>query len=572
MGSEAIRRGRLGRRSRATAFAAVLLLLVPPASPSAAAEQDLGAAVAPLRLRPRGSTPITVAGLHSYFGSIQIGSAADGLVVSNRLPLERYLLGLEEVPLNWPAEALKAQAVAARTYALYTLSQPRGGSAATYGFDICASVQCQVFAGADVVAPLLGARWHAAVEATEGEAVVFQGRPILARYHSTSGGQTLDNPQAFPTEPAYPYLRSVPSPDEEASPLFRWTTDFTLRRLQRILSEGGMWDAGNGRLVEVFSRPSSAGFHYPDLVLRGRRGSSVVAAEEFRSMAREVAPRLFPNEYPSAAPTAGGRLPETLPSNRIDVWTRGRTVRILGRGWGHGVGMSQWGAHGLAGRGASYLEILTHYYTGVDVAKVDDPGAIEVGVDWARSSVSVQGEFEVVDGRGRTLVDDALGTWVFNWGGAGIVEIDPPQGYGLPLQVGIVRAPKRVEVGESVFLTVALSRPARVRTVTRAETAYDDPGVRIAAAGRRRIVWAAPLEEGRFRVQVEARAGPTRIRTRPVEIEVFARARKQDTSPERPADEEAVGRPWYLWVGLGVALVGGVLLLISAPGRRRMGQ
>ena len=551
---------------------AVLVLLLASA-PVEAARKQLGAAVGPVRLVPRGDDTISIRGLHSYYGSLEVGAAGDGLVVSNRLPLERYLLGLAEVPLNWPGEALKAQAVAARTYALYTLAEPPGGSAATYGFDICASVQCQVFSGADVVAPLIGARWRAAVAQTKGEAVIFQGQPILARYHSTSGGETLDNPQAFPTEPAYPYLRSVPSVTEEGSPLYRWSVEFSLRRMQRVLSAGGMWDEAYGKLLDVSSVASSGGFHYPDLVFTGRSGRTRVTAEEFRSMARDVAPRLFPNDYPSAGATASGRLPETLPSNRIEVTTRERVVRIVGRGWGHGVGMSQWGAHGLAGRGATYPQILTHYYTGVDVAQVDDPGLIEVGLDWGRSEVIADGEFEIIDGRGRTLVGNALGTWRFRWGGSGVVSIDPPRGYGLPLQVGIVRAPKRVEVGESVFLTVALSRPARVRTVTKAATAYEDPGVRIAAAGRRRIVWPAPLEEGLFKVRVEARAGPTRRRTSPVEIEVFSKPPLDDPeveAPEATRDDGSGGVP-FLPAAAAVVALAALGLLVSVRARRRMG-
>ena len=577
MGPETFRRGRLIRH-RALLLSVALLLTAAPGAlaprPSDAAQKGLGAAVAPLRLIPTGGSPISVRGLNSYFGSIELGSASDGLVVSNRLPLERYLLGLAEVPLSWPEEALKAQAVAARTYALYTLAQPAGGSAAVYDFDICASVQCQVFSGADVVAPLLGARWRAAVEQTNGQAITYEEQPILARYHSTSGGQTLDNPQAFPTEPAFPYLRSVPSPTEQGSPLFRWTVDFPLSRLQRILIEGGMWDQGLGRLVEVGSRPSSSGLHYPDLVLRGRSRSSVVTAEEFRTMARDVAPRLFPADYPSLGPTSSGRLPETLPSNRIDVFTRGKTVRVIGRGWGHGVGMSQWGAHGLASRGADYLEILTHYYTGVEVGRVEDPGPIEVGVAWARPSVTVDGEFKIVDGRGHTLVKDGIGSWNFRWAGAGVVEIDPPQGYGLPLTVGIVKAPKRVQVGESVYLTVALSRPARVRTVTKADTAYEDPGVRIAAAGRRRIVWPAPLEEGLFSVRVEARAGPTRSRTRPVEIEVFSKPLDSGPAADVAADgddsESPSGGASGLLIAVSVAAAVAGLLVVSGWVRRRM--
>ena len=238
------------------------------------------------------------------------------------------------------------------------------------------------------------------------------------------------------------------------------------------------------------------------------------------------------------------------------------------------MGMSQWGAHGLASRGASHHQILTHYYTGVDIAPIDDPGPIEVGLDWGRSEVVAVGEFEIVDGRGRTLVRNALGTWRFAWGGSGVVSIDPPQGFGLPLQVGIVRAPTRVEVGESVFLTVALSRPARVRTVTKAATAYEDPGVRIAAAGRRRIVWPAPLEEGIFQVRVEARAGPSRRRTSPVEIEVFSKPLEDEPvmeGSEATREEGSGGVPILPAVAV-VAALAGLGLLLSMGARRRMGR
>lgn len=511
--------------------------LLPPPASARAQKRELGAAVAPLRLVPAGRNPLSVHGLHRYFGSIEIGSASDGLVVSNRLPLERYLLGLAEVPLTWPDEALKAQAVAARTYALFTLAQPPGGSAATYGFDICASIDCQVYSGADVAAGAAGFRWRAAVGSTAGEAVLFEGRPILARYHSTSGGATLDNPQAFPEEGPYPYLQGVESTTEQGSPLYRWTTEFPLDRMQKLAASAGFWSESNGRLLEVSSRPSAAGFHYPDLLFRGKRGSVVRTAEEVRDALRELAPQMFPDAYPGPGATSGGRLPEVFPSNRIDVFTvanssRGKaaagTVRVIGRGWGHGVGMSQWGAHGLALRGASYVDILTHYYTGVQVGQTSDPGPLEVGLDWAESSVTVSGEFSIVDGRGKTLVKDALGTWDFQYAGAGAVTIDPPAGYGLPLQVGLVGAPERVEVGQPAYLTVALSRPAKVKTLTSAATGYDDPGARVAAAGRRRIVWLAPLEPGVFDIQVEATAGGARSRTKPVRIRVAEAAAFQD--------------------------------------------
>lgn len=543
-------------------FALLSFAPIPSHASAQPKKGELGAAVSPIRLLPSSADPLAVHGLHRYFGSIEIGSASDGLVLSNRLQLERYLLGLAEVPLSWPDEALKAQAVAARTYALFTLAQPPGGSAATYGFDICASIDCQVYSGADVAAGLAGTRWRAAVGSTAGEAVLHQGRPILARYHSTSGGATLDNPQAFPTEGAYPYLQGVPSTTEQGSPLYRWTTEFPLARMQALITRARFWSKGNGKLVEVSSRPSSVGFHYPDLVFRGKKGSVTRTAEEVRDALRDLAPRMFPAAYPGPAPTAGRRLPETFPSNRIDVFTVRKTVRVIGRGWGHGVGMSQWGAHGLATRGATYVDILTHYYTDVQVGPAPDAGPLEVGLDWGRSSVTVSGEFSIVDGRGNTLVKNALGTWDFEYAGAGAVTIDPPQGFGLPLRVGLVGAPKKIEVGEPAYLTVALSRPAKVRTLTSAASGYEDPGVRVAAAGRRRIVWLAPLEPGVFHIRVEARAGGARSRTEPIRIRVAKVAAPEGEVGTSAEGDDRTGDP----VRFPFLLVGAVAVVLVLSG------
>jgi stage II sporulation protein D len=517
------------------AFLAGLLAAISlaPIVPARAQDRDLGAAVSPLRLVARGGAPISVTGLHSFFDTVELTAASDGLAVSNRLPLERYVLGLNEVPTDWPEEALKAQAVAARTYALNDLEDGRTGDAAVYGYDICATVLCQVFSGADVVRAENGERWTAAVEATAGETILYDGDPILARYHSTSGGRTMDNEDAFPGEPAYPYLKSVPSDTEQGSPLARWKVTFKIGEVQAMLVRAGWW-TGSQRLLRV--RSAGGPFYNPNVAFEGEGGRRLVrTADEFRDIARDLAPAMFPGRYPSRWNTSSGVLPETLPSERYRVTTTGKTVVFDGTGWGHGSGMSQWGAHGLAQQGATYTDILTHYYTGVSVGDYPDPGVIEVGVEQARSSVSASGSFKIVDGRGKTIVREALGTWNFVWGGAGAVSIQPPQGYGLPLEVGIVNAPKKVLVGESAFITVALSRPARINTQTeRSPTGYRDPGVEVKDAGRRRVVWLAPLEEGSYRVRVQARAGPSRERSEPVKIVVTSSKVKGD--PEDPAE------------------------------------
>jgi stage II sporulation protein D len=551
-----------------TAAAAEWMPSPPGTSVPAAAQRKVpGALVAPVRLIPTTRDPLTL-GDHGYWGSLQLRPAGDGLIAVNGLSLERYLLGLQEVPLTWPDEALKAQAVAARTYALNTLSRPRAGAAATYGFDICASVECQVYSGADVLGSLGGARWLQAVRETAGQTVLYRNQPILARYHSTSGGATLDNSQVFTGEPDHPYLLGVESTTEQASPLYRWRVEFPLRRVEAILKRAGWW-RGQGRLRAVRSVESGEGRHYPDLVFRGRKGRLVRTAEEFRTIARTLAPAIWPKRYPSAWPTPSGRLPETFPSNRLVVSSRGGTALIHGRGWGHGVGMSQWGAEGMASRGASFEEILKHYYTGIEVAEYEGPGRISVGLDWGESQVAVSGAFSIVDGRGRTIIDEALGEWTFIYSGLDVVAIDPPKGFGLPLRVGIVRAPETVAPGARAEVTIALSRPARVRATTAGAEAKGQAAV--AEAGRHEVEWQAPDEPGTYRVRVKATAGSASRRSEVVEIAVRELSRGAPSAPAGSGREEREGSPDRTWIYV-LALFVAVIALVGKWLTGRIGR
>lgn len=450
----------------------------------------------------------------------------------DRLPLERYLLGLNEVPLDWPEEALEAQAVAARTYALWTLGRPPAGAAATYGFDICASVQCQVFAGADVVTASGGRRWRDAVDATAGEVLVHEGEPILARYHSTSGGTTFANSDVFTTESDYPYLQPVRSTTERASPLYRWRVRFTTRQMQEILATGGLWNASLGALRRVHSIPSRSGRHYDDVVLTGSSGRLVVTAQELREVVGLHAPQVFPARFPSRGPTASGRLPETFPSNRFAATTRRDRVTFIGRGWGHGVGMSQWGAYGLARRGASYRDILTHYYTGVSIGRRETSRPIDVGVAWGRQRVTLGGRFDLVDDSGRVLARDAVGSWELRWSGSGAVAVIPSAGYRLALDVGVIALERSSSPGARVPLTFGLSKAAEVTVRLGDGTRLAGPD--IFERGRHRIVLRAPRVPGRYRVVVEASAGGRSVASDPRRLAVA-----DDDPPEvRPPPEQ----------------------------------
>ena len=544
------------RNHRRVIGASLALALVAFVGPSSAhAKKGRGkarplprSAVSPISLVAQGNDRLHVAGLFPVLDQLRLTSAPDGLLVVNRLPLERYVLGLNEVPPEWPLEALKAQAVAARTYALWNLLKPPVGSAANYGFDICATIECQVFTGAHVLSLADGHRWIQAVRATRGEAVLYGGAPILARYHSTSGGRTFNNEDVFFGEPAYPYLKSVLSPTEQASPLYRWEVRFSLANLQAILERAGWWGPAKGRLVSARTVGRHPGLPYPDIRFKGTKGTIIRFGDDFRTIARSLAPALFPGVYPSSAPTPSGRLPETLPSERFKTVTIGKVVHFFGRGWGHGAGMSQWGAHGMAVLGEGYVDILRHYYSRTVAGPFPYAGSIDVGLAWARSSVTVTGPFKLVDGAGRTLVANALGTWQFNFttgNSIGIVpgEVAPSRPHRRPtdgrISVAILKAPKTVSVGDAAKLTFRLSRDARVATVTSGASEFSDLSVQLSKKGTGRITWVAPMKPGRYRVRVEATAERATGLSKPVGIRV-RRHEVRERAPTTPRSLEEI--------------------------------
>ncbi len=205
-----------------------------------------------------------------YRGNLQIrASALAGVSAINALGLDDYIRGVVagEMPSGWPQAALRAQAVAARTYALATSKEGDG-------FDQYADTRSQVYNGiAGETAPT-----DEAVAATAGEIVTFEGRPIVTYYFSTSGGRTEDVENSFLGAEPKPYLRSVEDPHDDASPRHRWTIQMSLRSAQRRL--GGLV---KGRLVriKVLSRGRSPRVVRAQVV--GTRGRTSVSGPTLRS-------------------------------------------------------------------------------------------------------------------------------------------------------------------------------------------------------------------------------------------------------------------------------------------------
>ncbi len=166
--------------------------------------------VGPILFLP-GSAPLTLDRDHAYRGQIEVGATGQKLTAINSLGLEQYLAGVvpQEMPSAWPAEALKAQAVAARSYAL---AHRLGGK----GFDLYADVRSQVYGGIRGEQPSA----TAAIDSTAGEVLLWEGKPIDALFHSTSGGTTLAAVEVFGK--AVPYLVAVDDPHSALSPVNRW--------------------------------------------------------------------------------------------------------------------------------------------------------------------------------------------------------------------------------------------------------------------------------------------------------------------------------------------------------------
>ena len=164
--------------------------------------------VGPILFLP-GKSPLSLD--RAYRGQIEVGATGQKLSAINSVGLEQYLAGVvpQEMPSAWPAEALKAQAVAARSYAL---AHRLGGK----GFDLYADVRSQVYGGIPAENP----RTTAAIEATAAEVLLWEGKPIDALFHSTSGGTTLDAVEVFGK--AVPYLVAVDDPHSALSPVHRW--------------------------------------------------------------------------------------------------------------------------------------------------------------------------------------------------------------------------------------------------------------------------------------------------------------------------------------------------------------
>ncbi len=306
------------------------------------------------------------------------------------MDLEEYLVGVvaAEMPADFHIEALKAQAVAARTYTLYRLGER--GSAVERDADLSSDFRSgQAWMSAESQRERWGwyaywqKRWRiiSAIEGTRGEVITYRGEPIFAAYHSTSGGATQDAGAYFNE---VPYLRGVPSPGEEISPYYETMKSVSWQEIAVQLEleipvelnsylEDGDWRSTEESVVygpganeeELSPGPAANG-----VIDRGPLTSTFDLNDVLRITELYPTGRVKTVEVLGHGFT-GRQIREKLGlrSNWFTVTPAGDGVVFQVKGNGHGVGMSQYGAQTMAVAGSSYQDILLHYYSDVALAK-----------------------------------------------------------------------------------------------------------------------------------------------------------------------------------------------------------
>jgi stage II sporulation protein D (peptidoglycan lytic transglycosylase) len=263
--------------------------------------------------------------------------SGEGLAVVNVLSLEDYLVGVlrAETSDRWPGETLRAQAIAARTYAAY--HRALNGAKP---YHVVASTTHQMYTG---VVPPSSPLW-AAVRDTAGRVLLWGGELFPAFYHSASGGYTEDPRTVFGTR-NMPALRAIRDEYSMAAPYFYWSLDLRLTDLAEILRRNGQ-EVGSVTAIEVAERTAS--LRVGTLRIRGTRGSVQLRGNDFRRMVGY----------------------EIIRSTLFAVALDSGLARFSGRGYGHGVGMSQWGAKGMAEQGYTAEKILEYYYPGTTLGSL----------------------------------------------------------------------------------------------------------------------------------------------------------------------------------------------------------
>lgn len=340
----------------------------------------------------------------SYRDFITFSRNENELIVINNVSIQHYLYGVvpKEMSPSWPLEALKAQAIVAKNYALLYKNKH-----SNEGYELCDTQHCQVYGGYNSENIMT----NKAVDETSGKILNYNGKLVDAYYHSSSGGHTENSENVWSS--SFPYLSGVTDDFSLGSPYDTWQFVISEEEIRNKLFENGL---GVGYITEVVILSTSPSGRVQELMIKGTMGTQILKKEKTRQVfgTSNIKSTLFEvkfNEEGSNLQTQdiyiynfnnGDIIKQIINEATVlssdglcvldstDLW-KGITVTdgsstyelsnkiennsidsvgkyvFSGKGWGHGVGMSQWGAKKMAELGYNYIQILEYYYTGAIV-------------------------------------------------------------------------------------------------------------------------------------------------------------------------------------------------------------
>lgn len=278
-----------------------------------------------------------------YRDTIVIRQSQNGsLTVINELDLDHYIYGIlpHEISASWHMEALKAQAVVSRTYALRNLERH-----AADGFHLCSTVHCQVFGGANAET----SRTNSAVDKTHNEVIIYKDDLINAFFFANCGGKTEVSQNTWNDYPAPPYLKSVRCRYCSWSKHHTWKNRITEDQIAAALTKNGFPIELPIRTISIHSNGKSGRAN--NLKIKHAQGELKIRASQFRM---SLGPQMIRSTWIKK------------------IRKKGNSFDFQGRGWGHGIGFCQDGAKGFADAGAKYKKIIRLYYPGTTVEKGED--------------------------------------------------------------------------------------------------------------------------------------------------------------------------------------------------------